>query len=256
MKLQTLKVNFQQSTNLWRISKFMKAIILAAGIGSRLRPITDTIPKCMVSINNKMIIDSQIEGLLDNGIEDIYVASGYKNDVLEDHLGNKYNNVNIVHNSAFRNTNNMYSLFLARSFLKGKEFILLNADVFVHSSVFRIICSSGIENAIVCEKGIYYNESMKICFDEKITSIGKEITREDAYAVSIDIYKFSSGASTKLFEVSENYIDKNGENNLWTEVALNDILGLCDFLPLEIDAPWVEIDDHKDLALAETLFSN
>lgn len=232
----------------------MKAIILAAGIGSRLKPITDEIPKCMVSVNNKMIIDKQIEGLLKNGVSEIYVASGYKNEILEQHIKRLYKKVNIIHNKVFDKTNNMYSLFLSEANLRGSEFILLNADVFVHDKIFEDICHTEIENAIVCEKGIYNNESMKIIFDGYIKEISKKITKEMAYAVSIDIYKFSSDASTKLFNKVSEYIDVKGEKNLWTEVALNDILNECNFKPLEINSPWIEIDNHEDLKIAEKLF--
>lgn len=68
----------------------MKAVILAAGVGSRLRPITNDIPKCMVSVNGIRIIDKQIDNLLKVGINEIYVVSGYKHDILIDHLIKSY----------------------------------------------------------------------------------------------------------------------------------------------------------------------
>ena len=64
----------------------MKAVILAAGLGSRLRPITNEVPKCMVPVNGIRIIDKQIDNLVKNGVKDIYVVSGYKAEVLDSHL--------------------------------------------------------------------------------------------------------------------------------------------------------------------------
>ena len=70
----------------------MKAIILAAGLGSRLRPITDSVPKCMVPVNGIPIIDKQVENLLDSSFveHDIYIVSGYKGNILRRHLAEKF----------------------------------------------------------------------------------------------------------------------------------------------------------------------
>lgn len=231
----------------------MKAIILAAGIGSRLRPITDTIPKCMVSVNNKMIIDNQIQGLINSGIEEIFVIGGYKFELLEQHL-QIYPTVKLIHNNIYDSTNNMYSLFLSRNELKGEEFILLNADVFVDEKIIQQVCKTKIENAIVCDRRIFDVESMKIVKTDSIEEISKTITKAQAYAVSIDIYKFSEDTSHILFNTVEDYIITKKELNLWTEVALNDILSKSNFQPLEIQFPWVEIDNHEDLRIAEKLF--
>ena len=68
----------------------MKAFILAAGIGSRLRPITDEVPKCMVKVGDETIIERQLKSLVGAGINEIYVCTGYKNDVLEGFVKEKY----------------------------------------------------------------------------------------------------------------------------------------------------------------------
>ena len=105
----------------------MKAIILAAGLGSRLRPLTDSIPKCMVEVNGVKIIDRQINNLIANKINDIYV---YKSEILREYLKSHYPFVNVINNSDYENTNNMYSLFLAKDYVIGSDFLLMNADVF------------------------------------------------------------------------------------------------------------------------------
>ena len=69
----------------------MKAVILAAGLGSRLRPITNEVPKCMVPVNGIRIIDKQIDNLLINGVEEIYVVDGYKAEILANHLKERFN---------------------------------------------------------------------------------------------------------------------------------------------------------------------
>ena len=99
----------------------MKAVILAAGLGSRLSPITDNVPKCMVPVNGVKIIDKQIDNLLCNGITEIYVVDGYKADMLSTHLKTTYPSVHIVSNPRYAETNNMYSLYLTAQYVRGEE---------------------------------------------------------------------------------------------------------------------------------------
>ena len=115
----------------------MKAVILAAGLGTRLRPITDNVPKCMVPVNGIRIIDKQIDNLLQNGITELFVVDGYKADILSAHLKEIYPQVHIVSNPRYAETNNMYSLFLTSSFVKGEEFLLMNADVYFDTNIIQ-----------------------------------------------------------------------------------------------------------------------
>ena len=110
----------------------MKAVILAAGVGSRLRPFTEIIPKCMIEVNNVKIIEKQISNLVRNNIklEDIVVVVGYKKEKIEKYLNEVYKGINIIFNKDYEKTNNMYSLNLVKNFVKDEEFILMNADVY------------------------------------------------------------------------------------------------------------------------------
>ncbi len=132
----------------------MKALILAAGMGTRLRPLTDKIPKCLVQVNGVPIIAKQIENLVDNGIKDIYIVSGYKSDMLDGVLKEEYPFVNMIVNTNYDRTNNMYSAYLARDVLYGNEFILMNGDVFFDESVISELLKPTYLNSIVVEKGV------------------------------------------------------------------------------------------------------
>lgn len=93
----------------------MKALILAAGLGSRLAPITDHCPKSMVPVNGKPILFKQIENLHENGITDITVISGYKAEVLEEAVSSAFSGIRFIRSVDYMNTNNMYSAYLARA---------------------------------------------------------------------------------------------------------------------------------------------
>lgn len=233
----------------------MRAFILAAGIGSRLRPITDKVPKCMVKVGNEEIIKRQLFSLVNAGITDIYVCTGYKNEILKEFISKEYDFVKFIHNENYLSTNNMYSMWLSKEFSYNEDVIVMNADVFVDPGYIKMLVDSKIENCIPVQKGRYEEESMKIVFDgNKITEISKQIKPEEAYGTSIDIYKFSKKFTIKWFEVMEDIIFNKKEENKWNEVAINEMFKYETVLPLEIGNMWYEIDNYDDLEKAITLF--
>lgn len=235
----------------------MKALILAAGLGSRLAPITNDRPKSLVPVNGKPILIKQIENLYENGIEDIAVISGYLAEVLEKEVHDLYPNVKIINSVDYEKTNNMYSSYLAKDVLKGEEFLMMNADVFFDASVIKSLIECPFENAIVTDIGAYNEESMKVIEENGILiKISKQIKKEEALGNSIDVYKFSAEAGEKYFDICKEYIEERKELKLWSEVALNDTLSKIHFKACKLDGRWVEIDNHEDLALAEEIFKN
>lgn len=233
----------------------MKAVILAAGLGSRLRPITNEVPKCMVPVNGIRIIDKQIDNLLVNGVEEIYVVDGYKAGILASHLKEVYPQVHIVSNPRYAETNNMYSLYLTAQFVKGEEFLLMNSDVYYDADIIKGMLEGENQSKIACDRSGYMEESMKITLDsDKINHISKKITPEEHFAVSIDVYRISSDDSLALFKEVEDTIIVKGDENSWTEVALDQIFKDTNFQPYVIAGRWFEIDNHDDLHKAEEIF--
>lgn len=233
----------------------MKALILAAGLGTRLRPLTDTRPKCMAEVNGIKIIDRQLSNLKANGLSEIYVISGYKSEILSAHINDRWPSVRVITNKDYDCTNNMYSLFLAREFLDGSGFLLMNGDVYFDAGITAGLLSFSCEDAIACDKSQYLAESMKIIYDgRKITHISKEITQDEYYAVSIDIYKISARTSSLLFRKAEETINIRGDANSWTEKALDEIFPQSDFQPYVIRNRWYEIDSLQDMEKASEIF--
>jgi choline kinase len=237
----------------------MKAVILAAGVGSRLRPLTDNTPKCLVEVKGVSILERQIEAFIKSKIEEIIIICGYLAENVSRFLQEKgYRNIRLIENTEYLNTNNMYSLYLAKGFIP-EDFILANADVIFHPDIIEKMLSSPLDNVIVAEKGSYNEESMKIIVkDGKVTTISKLVKRIDAYGNSIDVYQFSKKAKNLLFQAIGNYIEVENNKNCWTEVAIDKILAKVDFFPLDISNTyyWIEIDDHKDLENANTILDN
>ncbi len=234
----------------------MKALILAAGFGSRLAPITDEVPKSLVPVNGTPILFKQIENLLENSVTDITVVSGYKADVLEKALLARFPDVKIIESVDYATTNNMYSAYLAQEAMAGEPFLMMNADVFYDASVITALLAFPNPDAIVVDIGRYMEESMKVVEEDgRLVEISKAILPERALGCSIDVYKFSVAGGGAFFKACRDYIEGKGELKKWSEVALNDILPSGDFRACPLVGRWFEIDNHEDLAAAEALFA-
>lgn len=233
----------------------MKALILAAGMGSRLAPISNDIPKAMVPVRGKPILVKQIENLIDNGISDIAVVVGYKGDVIKDLLAEQFSFVHVIENADYDKTNNMYSAFMARNWISESPFIMMNGDVFFDSVIIRDLCQNVEPNLVCVDTTCYMDESMKVAAqDGRLTKISKTIAPDSAFGVSIDVYKFSKESCELFFERCCEYIRVRHELNLWSEVALNDVFGMVVFRPSHVAGRWYEIDTLEDLAQANRLF--
>lgn len=235
----------------------MKALILAAGLGSRLAPITDNVPKSMVPVNGKPILVKQIENLINNDIKDITIVTGYKSEVIEELVSKNYPFIEIKKSEDYINTNNMYSAYLAKEKLQNEDFLMMNADVYFDESIITELKKDNYINAIVTDIGNYNEESMKVIENNnKLVAISKQITEKEALGTSIDVYKFSKDAGKAFFEKCSEYIDDKKELKLWSEVALNDILNDVDFKACPLKGRWFEIDNHEDLKKASELFKD
>ena len=237
-----------------------KALILAAGLGTRLAPITNDRPKSLVPVNGKPILLKQIENLKQNGIVDITIVSGYKADALEAAVHVKYPEIKIVESVDYATTNNMYSAYLGikAMFPDGniRPFYMMNADVFYDASVITALEKDERCDLVAVDMGRYIDESMKVIEkDGRLVAISKQITPEEALGCSIDVYKFGADGGKAFFNRCVEYIEGKKELKKWSEVALNDAFADAVFQACPLDGRWLEIDNHEDLAAAEALFT-
>lgn len=234
----------------------MKALILAAGLGSRLAPLTDNCPKSLVEVNGQPILMKQIENLHENGITDITIISGYKAEILEERVKQAYPEIKIICSVDYATTNNMYSAYMAKDAMNGEGFLMMNADVFYDASVITELLKFEAPNAIVTDIGTYMEESMKVVEEnDRLVKISKAITPDEALGASIDVYKFSEEGAKAFFDKCCEYIEEKKELKMWSEVALNDILPEVEFKACPLVGRWLEIDNHDDLAAARELFA-
>lgn len=237
----------------------MQAVILAAGVGSRLRPLTNYKPKTLVRVNNEPIIKFILDSLIINKIDKIIICTGYESKIVN-YCKQNYPNIDLefVYNKDYDVTNNMYSLYLAKNFIND-DFILMNADLVIESDIITgMINHPG--SLIGVKKGKYIEESMKIIVEGNVVKgISKKIKKEDAYGTSIDIYKIEKKYKKIIDEELIRVIEREKDLQQWTEVMLNNLFSSDKLIanPYDIgDKKWFEIDNIDDLSEAEKLFNS
>lgn len=233
-------------------------IILAAGIGSRLRPITSTVPKCMVPINNVPLIERLIKQLMFFKDKiNIHIVLGYKSEIVINHF--KDYKINFIINKDYEITNNMYSFYLASKNIDNiSDIIVVNADcIYDDEIVLKIILND--KSCIAVDYNFFNDESMKVEINNGyVRGIAKSYENGSNVFTSIDMYKFLGEDAVKMISHVANIID-SGDKNSWTEVAIDAIVKdeTVELEPLSIDNyKWYEIDNHVDLETASKLFFN
>ncbi len=248
----------------------MKAIILAAGQGKRLKPLTNDKPKCMVDLFGKRIIDYQIEVFKKFGISDIIVVTGFKNKSVD------ISEIKTYKNSNFDKTNMVTTLFCAKDELND-DVIISYGDIVFEDSVLQELLSSNQDFSIVIDKNweeywrlrfddpINDAESLKLDSEYNILDIGKKVSSlEVIQGQYIGLMKFSKSGTTiikKLYEELE-----NGKNPLNPKIPFKQAY-MTDFLQCLINKGiklkavpvknrWLEVDTVNDFELYMNLYKN
>ena len=162
-------------------NKKFVGVILAAGIGSRLKPLTNNCPKCLIQISKKTILEHQIDAYHNAGIKKILIVTGYQSKKIEMLIKKKkYHNIKVIKNDRYKYTNNMYSFYLVSKYLKKNPFILNNGDVVIDKNIIKYLINSSLKSCVAIDKSIFLKESMKISLNSKglISNISKKIKKK------------------------------------------------------------------------------
>lgn len=235
----------------------MKAVILAAGRGSRIHSVTQGTPKCLLRFGSGAILDFQLEGLALAGITDIAIVIGHQGDRIIRHVAerhpDKMERIEFIRNPRFAYTNNMYSLWLARDWLAGAGFLVLNADVLCHPGVLLPAVQSTAEIFVVVDPEFREETTKVIIRGGRVLALSKSISREDYSGTFVNIAAFSAAGSRALFAKAESLFAQGELNQFF-----NDVVGYLIREGVRVSytetsgLPWAEIDDANDLAFART----
>lgn len=246
----------------------MQAVILAAGMGRRLKELTSNATKCMVEVNGETMIEKSLRHLDNLGIlKKIVFVVGYEGDKLIEYintLGIK-TPIEYIENDIYYKTNNIYSLYLAKDRLLEDDTLLLESDLVYEESVLRKLVDNPYPSLVLVSKFESWMDGTCITLDEddNITSFfgKKEFDFADTkeYYKTVNIYKFSKEFSTVHYvPFLEAYCKALGHNEYYEQVLkVITFLDNPEIKACRLDGEkWYEIDDVQDLDIAETLFAS
>ena len=208
----------------------MRAIILAAGMASRLRPLTDTTPKCLLKIGERSLLQRSIDALIGNGIKEIVIVTGYLHNLIVDFIKQQYPNVNVsfIHNDIYDSTNNKYSLWLARPKADGEEILLLDSDLLYDPEIITRVLDTLAANILTLIRHDLGEEEMKVVTDGgsegNITEISKTCSPTDAIGESLGIEKMGKAYTSALYKELEPMMNQEHLENVFYEKAFERLI--------------------------------
>ena len=243
----------------------MQAIILAAGMGKRLKALTENNTKCMVKVNGVSLIDRMLHQIEKQHLSRIVIVVGYEGQKLIDYIDTLGIQTPIVYvnNPIYDKTNNIYSLALAKDWLCKEDSLLFESDLIFEDRVLDVLVKDPRETLAIVDKYESWMDGtcVKLSDNGKIEAFvpGNKFNFADSkdYYKTVNIYKFSQAFSEKYYvPFLEAYQKALGENEYYEQVLR--VITMLDNPPIRAKRLhgelWYEIDDIQDLDIASSMF--
>lgn len=230
------------------------ALLLAAGTGSRLTPLTDSTPKCLLAINEISILERLVSSLQDHNFNRLVIVIGHQGECIRDYLGTRKGGMDITYitSSLYKTTNNIYSLWLAREVI-DEPFLLVESDLVFDTEMLTDMLSPDRIAVAKIEPWmngttVTVNEHMEIEAFHSVTAAPSE-----DHFKTVNIYSLSSATWRLVRQRLDQYISSNMVNGYYETVFADMVKeGSLSFTPVFFDtSSWYEIDTITDLRAAE-----
>lgn len=244
----------------------MQGLILAAGMGKRLKELTRNNTKCMVPVNGVTLIDRMLHQLDKLHLSRIIIVAGYEGRKLVDYIGTLdiRTTIQFVENPVYDKTNNIYSLALAKNYLLEEDTLLLESDLIFEDDVLKALLNDPRPTLALVDKYESWMDGtcVKIGEDDTIETFvpGKKFVFEDIsqYYKTVNIYKFSRHFSeTYYVPFLDAYSAALGNNEYYEQVLR--VIAMLDDAEIRVKKLngqlWYEIDDIQDLDIASSMFA-
>ncbi len=251
----------------------MQAIILAAGMGKRLKELTQDVTKCMVKVNGVTLIERMLKELDTLSLSRIVIVVGYQAERLKEYIATLSVHTPIVYvtNEVYDKTNNIYSLYLARNYLMEDNTLLLESDLIFEEGILENLIQNPTPNLALVAKYENWMDGTVVTINDITKEIldfvdKRHFTFENIknYYKTVNIYKFSKEFSKDYYvPLLESYSQVLGKNEYYEQILrIIILLNRAEILEnaiikaevLENEA-WYEIDDVADLDIAESIFT-
>jgi len=238
----------------------MKAVILAAGVASRLRPLTNHTPKCLLEIGPKKILELAIENLVANKIFEIVIVTGYFENQIRDFVNLRFPELNITYyyNELYESTNNIYSLWLARHSFHEDDMLLMDSDIVFDKQIIAKLCSSGFKSCLALKRHDVLDEEIKVRTDHngRVLEISKEVNQSEAAGESVGIELFKNDFLRELFNVIDRKVNIEKNVNQFYEAAFQELINNNHSIYIVDITEYfcTEIDTVEDLKFAGEIY--
>ena len=244
----------------------MKALILAAGYGRRLQPITNNIPKSMVEVNGTPLLVNALNNLISLGINDIGIVVGHMADYIKERIGTEYRGAKVSYfeNELYLETNNVFSLYKACEYCDS-DMLMLECDIYYHKEMLeRLLMGKG-------ECDILVSPFNPDTMDGSVIRVEGDLAIElilgkwqyDGFNYTdtrktVNMYRFTKEFTKKYIPLIKWYVENMGEQSYYEKV-LGSLIFLreCDIRVVEVpEDMWCEVDDLDDLTRARKRFGD
>lgn len=210
----------------------MIGVILAAGMARRLRPLTDDKPKCLLKVGERTLLERTVSAMQQAGIHEFVVVTGYRGDMIRNFL-EEYSqksplptpSFTFLHNADYEHNNNIYSLWMAGKVVRGKEFLLMDSDIFCDPAAVVRIANESV-SALALNRHELGAEEIKVIVDEnrQIKEINKTCRPQDALGESVGIEKITAPFSEALYKELDQMIIQESLIDIFYERAFERLI--------------------------------
>jgi 2-aminoethylphosphonate-pyruvate transaminase len=237
-----------------RSRKPTKVIVLAAGVGKRLGRVS----KPMLRFGGKTLIERNIQHILETGLKNITIVTGYLEDKVKKTVKEKFSQANIrfISNPAYDSSGSGYSLLLAERIFRNNDFIFMDADILYDARILNFLLNCSHENVVLVDpqSGFEGEEVSVFARENRVVGLGKDMRYPELYAgEAIGMYRFSKSAGRLLANELKTILEKRGKNVEYEDV-LDSLAKQVSIYPRRIPPlPWIEIDTEEDMIRAKKI---
>ena len=205
----------------------MIGVILAAGMAKRLRPLTDECPKCLLKIGQRTLLQRTVDAVIEAGITEFVVVTGYKNNMIEFFLKTNYPSLTIhfIDNPDYAHNNNIFSLWLTKPYTEGQDFLLLDSDILFDPAIIPVIIGQK-GSVLALNRHELGEEEIKVIVNNEgyVKEISKVCSVKEAIGESVGIEKMTAEYSKALFKELQHMVVDEGLINVFYEKAFERLI--------------------------------